>query len=58
MAERDFGYLYPLGWVWWRAADVTRPWVRCPWCFGLLPQPGPIVDVLQRSDWNAPWDDA
>jgi hypothetical protein len=33
----DFGYLWGVGWVWWRAKDVMTPWDRCPWCDGWLP---------------------
>ena len=52
----EFGYLDGLGWVWWKASDVTRPWDRCPWCWGKLPQLGPIVDQLRKHDWSPPWD--
>jgi hypothetical protein len=33
----DFGYLWGVGWVWWRAKDVMTPWEKCPWCDGWLP---------------------
>jgi hypothetical protein len=42
MEREDFRYLDGLGWVWWRALDVVKPWTRCPWCWGELPMPGPV----------------
>lgn len=42
MEREEFRYLEGLGWVWWRAIDVVRPWTRCPWCWGELPMPGPV----------------
>jgi hypothetical protein len=43
MESEDFRYLDGLGWVWWRAINPVRPWVRCPWCDGALPMPGAVL---------------
>ena len=39
----EIGYLWGLGWVWWKSKDVLTPWVRCPWCDGYLPSMEKIV---------------
>jgi hypothetical protein len=44
-------YLWGVGWLWLRARDVTRPWVRCPWCWGELPTMVGAVERLQREGW-------
>ncbi len=57
-AEMGAGQMYfadPLGWLWLRAKDVTKPWDRCPFCWGKLPSMLGSVPRIIESPPEGPW---
>jgi hypothetical protein len=48
----QFARISGIGWVWLRAKDVTRPWERCPYCWGKLPQIEGVVDRASKYGWD------
>jgi hypothetical protein len=49
----DMSYVWGLGWVWWKSKDVTRPWVKCPWCDGDLPT---MTGIVTYGIFQGGWD--
>lgn len=52
MDAGEFGYIWGLGWVWWRAKHVTNSWHTCPFCGRGLPQMERLVQDGVSGGWK------